>query len=260
MALTNEQLFDLIKDGNEDLKPVLWERVRKLAYMFASQFYRRNGELCRSRGLEEWDIKQLSYIAYASLFDEYDSSKQYTYATALKYALSKQLRGALGKSSDTLNRIVSSLDELVTDEEDGRTVADLIADENSSAPFEDLEDSSEQKNMHNALTTAIQQLPEKEQEVINKYYFDNRTYKSIGDEAGLSIERIRTINSNGLRHLRNPKILKRLREDLGYSSYRLYSGKRDTVEYIATERVYLEEIYKQYAADKAALRSLQAAL
>lgn len=182
------------------------------------------------------------------MFDEYDSSKQYTYATALKYALSKQLRGALGKSSDTLNRIVSSLDELVTDEEDGRTVADLIADENSSAPFEDLEDSSEQKNMHNALTTAIQQLPEKEQEVINKYYFDNRTYKSIGDEAGLSIERIRTINSNGLRHLRNPKILKRLREDLGYSSYRLYSGKRDTVEYIATERVYLEEIYKQYAA------------
>lgn len=144
MALTNEQLFDLIKDGNEDLKPVLWERVRKLAYMFASQFYRRNGELCRSRGLEEWDIKQLSYIAYASLFDEYDSSKQYTYATALKYALSKQLRGALGKSSDTLNRIVSSLDELVTDEEDGRTVADLIADENGSAPFEDLEDSSEQ--------------------------------------------------------------------------------------------------------------------
>lgn len=25
MALSNEQLFDLIKDGNEDLKPVLWE-------------------------------------------------------------------------------------------------------------------------------------------------------------------------------------------------------------------------------------------
>ena len=30
MALTNEQMFDLIKAGNEDLKPVLWERVKRL--------------------------------------------------------------------------------------------------------------------------------------------------------------------------------------------------------------------------------------
>lgn len=31
MALSNEQLFDLIKDGNEDFKPILWERVKNLA-------------------------------------------------------------------------------------------------------------------------------------------------------------------------------------------------------------------------------------
>ena len=37
MALTNEQMFDLIKDGNEDLKPVLWERVKKLMYLFAGR-------------------------------------------------------------------------------------------------------------------------------------------------------------------------------------------------------------------------------
>ena len=69
MALSNEQLFDFIKDGNEDLKPVLWERVKNLAYMLASQFYRRNEDLCRSRGLEAWDIKQLSYLACVSLFE-----------------------------------------------------------------------------------------------------------------------------------------------------------------------------------------------
>ena len=83
MALSNEQLFDLIKDGNEDFKPILWERVKNLAYMLASQFYRRNEDLCRSRGLEEWDIKQLSYLAYASLFDSYNTEKKYGYTTAL---------------------------------------------------------------------------------------------------------------------------------------------------------------------------------
>lgn len=82
MALTNEQLFDLIKDGNEDFKPVLWERLKSLAYMLSSRFYSQNKELCCSRGLEEWDVKQLSYIAYASLFETYSTDKKYMLSTA----------------------------------------------------------------------------------------------------------------------------------------------------------------------------------
>ena len=251
MALSNEQLFDLIKDGNEDFKPILWERVKNLAYMLASQFYRRNGDLCRSRGLEEWDIKQLSYLAYASLFESYNTEKKYGYTTALGYALSRQLREALGKGADTLNRIASSLDEIIGDEEDGRTVADLIADEDSSAPFEQIEDSSEQEYKHKILQEEIDKLPEREQAVINGKYYGGKTLQELSKDMNVSGERVGQLHRSAIRHLRakSNRIWRRLTEDFGYSSYRIYNG-RNNVEYIATERVYLEELYKQYTEEQ----------
>ena len=249
MTLSNEQLFDLIKDGNEDFKPILWERVKNLAYMLASQFYRRNEDLCRSRGLEEWDIKQLSYLAYASLFESYNTEKNYGYTTALGYALSRQLREALGKGADTLNRIASSLDEIIGDEEDGRTVADLIADEDSSAPFEQIEDSSERESISKTLHEAIETLNEQEQGVINGRYFREKTFEELSQEMNISRERVRQVEARALKNLRKPKILRRLNDDLGYSSYRLYD-RHSSVEYIATERAYLDELYKQYAAQR----------
>ena len=249
MALSNEQLFDMIKDGNEDFKPILWERVKNLAYMLSSQFYRRNRDLCRSRGLEEWDIKQFSYLAYASLFESYNTEKKYGYTTALGYALSRQLREALGKGADTLNRIASSLDEIIGDEEDGRTVADLIADEDSSVPFEQIEDSSERESISRTLHEAIETLNEQEQGVINGRYFREKTLEELSQEMNISGERIRQVEVRALRNLRKPKILRRLNDDLGYSSYRLYD-RHSSVDYIATERAYLDELYKQYKEEQ----------
>ena len=249
MALSNEQLFDLIKDGNEDFKPILWERVKNLAYMLSSQFYRRNRDLCRSRGLEEWDIKQFSYLAYASLFESYNTEKKYGYTTALGYALSRQLREALGKGADTLNRIASSLDEIIGGEEDGRTVADLIADEDSSAPFEQIEDSSERESISRTLHEAIETLNEQEQGVINGRYFREKTFEELSQEMNISGERVRQVEARALRNLRKPKILRRLNNDLGYSSYRLYD-RHSGVDYIATERAYLDELYKQYKEEQ----------
>ena len=259
MPLTNEELFDLAIT-NEDLKPVLWERVKKLAYMYASQFHRRNGELCRSRGLELSDLKQLSYLAFSSLFGTYDTqNKEYGYNTALRYALSRQLREALGRDTDTLNRIISSLDELAGDEEDGRTVADLIADEESTAPFEDIEDSSEREVITEHIREAVAELPEQEQAVIQGYYYDNKTLSDVGKDMQISGERVRQIHRKAIKHLRKPRIYRRLLDDLGYSSYRLYTNsRRDSVEYIATERVFIESLCRQYAEKQEERERLEA--
>lgn len=249
MPLTNEELFDLAIT-NEDLKPVLWERVKKLAYMLASNFHRRNGDLCRNRGLELSDLKQLSYLAFSSLFGTYDTqSKEYGYNTALRYALSRQLREALGRDTDTLNRITSSLDELVGDEEDGRTVADLIADEESTTPFEDIADSSEREVITEHIREAVAELPEQEQAVIQGYYYDNKTLADVGEDMHVSGERVRQIHRQAIKHLRKPRIYRRLMNDLGYSSYRLYD-RHSSVEYIATERAYIESICRQYTEEQ----------
>lgn len=260
MHLTNEQLFDLIKDGNEDLQPVLWERVKSLAYMLSSRFYSQNKELCRSRGFEEWDIKQLSYIAYASLFETYSTDKNYAYSTALGYALRNELRTALGKKTDVLSWDNSSLDDTIGEDEDGQPIAETVADETSSAPFEEIEDSSEQEYKHKILQEEIDKLPEREQEIINGKYYGEKTLQELAKGMNVSVERAGQLHRSAIRHLRakSGRIWRRITDNFGYSSYRLYNGGNN-VEYIATERVYLEELYNKYTEEKENRERLAAA-
>lgn len=64
MSLTNEQLAELIQQGNDELKPVLWERVKRLLYSFAGKYYYRYTEYCERCGVSEWDLRQQAYCAY----------------------------------------------------------------------------------------------------------------------------------------------------------------------------------------------------
>lgn len=239
MVLSNEQLFQFIIEGNADLKPVLWERIKKLMYMLCTRFYINNMNLCRSRGLEECDIRQIAYIAYNNTFSTYSADKQYSYTTALDYSLRNEIRSACGRKSDTLNRRPDSLDDLIADE-DGYTLIEVVEDKKSTAPFEQIEDNSERENISKAVRAAVDKLPDQERDVISKYYFDSRTFDSIAEEMGVSCERVRQIKEKAMRYLRHPKISKRLRDDLGYSSYRLY--RHTHVDRIAVDRVMIEQI------------------
>lgn len=57
MALTNEQLAEFIQQGAEDLKPVLWERVRRYLYSRTRRYFFLYNEYCTKNGLTEWDLK-----------------------------------------------------------------------------------------------------------------------------------------------------------------------------------------------------------
>ena len=72
-------------------------------------------------------------------------------------------------------------------------------------------------------------------------------------------ERVRQIHRQAIKHLRKPRIYRRLLDDLGYSSYRLYTNsRRDSVEYIATERVFIEDICRRYTEEREERERLEA--
>lgn len=251
MPLTNEQLFDLIKDGNEELKPVLWERVKNLLYSFCGKLYRKNIRLFASRGLDECDLRQISYLAYHRSFDTY-STGDCAYSTALHYTLHNEIRRAFGKDTDQLNRFSESLDSLAYDESD-TTLAEITPDPSAEEPFQTVEDTDEQECMHRELHKAVKSLPEDERNVIKRYFFEGKTAVEVAAVMGVSSERVRQIRAKALRHLRNPKITRRLSDVLGYGSSWIY--KHTNVEYIAVERVYIEQSQTMRAANIEAMQN-----
>ena len=99
-----------------------------------------------------------------------------------------------------LNQRAGSLDIVAT--EDGRSLTEVIADENVKSPG----DHNADEELHNNLEYWIGTLPDKHCEVISRRFglrgFDAQTLEVVGNEIGLTRERVRQIQVEGLKKLR----------------------------------------------------------
>ena len=205
--MTNEQLAELIgQGGNDELLPILWEKVRRLVYMQCDRIYRRAPERFISHGVEAWDLKQEAYTAFLAAVKSYDAGKGYKLTTYLPLHIKKAVRRILAGNNDALNR-ADSLNELIGEDEDTER-QDLVPDEHSTEPFDEVEEQSIYAELH----ALVDELPEQESEIIKAYYFSGKTMTAIAQENGLSVERIRQVKNSALRRLRLPKNVRRLRE------------------------------------------------
>lgn len=212
--MDNEKLADFIhQGGNDELIPVLWEKVRKLVYIRSEKFYKLNKDLCDRRGVDVWDIKQESYTAYLYALKSFDISKGYKFTTYLEYPFKNAVGDLLGRSKHSVNEPLNtykSLDKSVMLPDGKETeLFELVPDKNSLDFMERMETLSEYETIHKI----VDELPEPCKSVVNKHYFQGVTFTAIADEMGVSKERIRQIHLRALKILRNNKDL---REIYGY--------------------------------------------
>jgi RNA polymerase sigma factor (sigma-70 family) len=247
MPVSNEQLAEFIKGGDSDLKPVLWERVKKLLYMFAGRYFKRCKDYCERCGVSEWDLKQQAYIAFEHSFAGYDTSRG-SYSTYLMFMFKRYVRELFNKdllnSSDSLDRLLD------TESENGETVGDLIPDLSAEKPFDEIAENSIADIVHKA----VEQLPDKEQEVIKRTYFKRHTQKEIAADFGVSVQSVSNYARRALGMLRKNKDIQRLGDELRYSSQRAYQNSLSSfkrygmsgVERVAIERADTERNLKEW--------------
>ncbi|HFC98308.1 MAG TPA: FliA/WhiG family RNA polymerase sigma factor [Thermosulfurimonas dismutans] len=113
------------------------------------------------------------------------------------YRLLEEIRGISLVDLDSLRKKL---------EDEGLDWADILSDAGENDPFERLG----LKELAEALSRAIAELPEKEKLVITLYYYEGLTMKEIGRVLGYTESRISQLHSKALLRLRG-----RLREMLG---------------------------------------------
>ena len=209
---TNEELAMKIQQGERDKLPELWTQVERFVGYVAR---RRLQHLPEGTGLEYDDLYNAGYIAFVDAVNRFDPERDASLLTILKLSLKTAFAEAAGYRSqkqrkDPLHR-AGSIYDLIPGTEDLRVV-DSIPDESAAEAFEEAEHREYLEQLHGELENALSRIPEPQEGIIRRRFYDGDTLHTIGQDIGLSPARVRQIEHDGFRSLRNPRIGKGLLE------------------------------------------------
>ncbi len=209
--MTNEEMAVMINNGQTELIPALWERVRKLVGKFTYNYYTKHYELCKRAGVTDEDLLQEAYFGFIKAIQAYPSQSGNMFTSYLNFPIQSCFVAITGQRTsksrkEPLNN-ATSLNTPVSDTDDGVYLQDTLQDENAHVDFEQIELTDMQKIVREELA---QLKDAKQQDFISLHYLHEQSYQAIANQSGISRERVRQIINDGLRKLRNSKRLKAL--------------------------------------------------
>lgn len=203
--MTNEQLAEFIKaGGNDELTPILWERVRKLLYAIANKYYTAHCSKCERCGVTVWDLKQTAYSAYLGAVRAYDSKKGYQFTAYLDLQFKTSVRSLFGK--DLLN-VSESLNAAVKADEESETEwMQLVADETSLDDFEQIY----KENTAAIVRKAVERLPDELKSVIYCRYYKELSFEKTARKLAIAEKEALNRERRAIQLLRNDRDMRLL--------------------------------------------------
>ncbi len=196
--MTNEQLAGFIKQGgNDELIPLLWERVRKLMHMLSNRYFAAYSDRLTACGITAEDIRAAAYPAFLRAVDGFNEKKGFKFASYLHYPLKNEIR----RSEMTAIPTATELIDLIPD----KAVFDFV-------------ERVERDSLCGAVRAAVAKLDPEYREYINKRFYKGMTYKEIAAERGTSLQAARQYESNLMHKLRQNDDFIRINKELHLSS------------------------------------------
>ena len=219
--MTTEQLAELIGQGdNNELLPLLWEKMRKLYRMWSDGYYTAHKERCDLCGVTPDDLRQEGYLSMLEAVKAYNSRseehKDTSFTSFCKFPFKSHAAELTGtrthkRHNEPLNRCRSDIDSPLpgVDGDSSETIGTTTPDPEAEQPFRDIEHSDYCRSIRAAVANTLKE-DSREHQVIKCRYYEDLTLKETGKAFGLSIERIRQLEKAAMRQLRNSRGLRSL--------------------------------------------------
>lgn len=207
---TNEELAEMIQQGQRELMPELWDQLYRFVCYKANRWcaaWKHNRP-----GLEPDDLIQSAFPALVQAVDSFSPEKG-LFVTWFNYHMKTAFAEELGcRSPAQLKRLENNTISLDTElpDGDGATLCDLIEDPSALQAFEDCEDRLYREEIRPVVHAAVDALPDRQRDVVRLRYLEDKTLKETGSQIGVSAENVRQHERKALRTLARDKSMKRL--------------------------------------------------
>ncbi len=257
--MTNEQLAELIgQGGNNNLLPLLWEKMRYLYRMWSGKYYSTHKERCDLCGVTVQDLQQESYLSMLDAVRAYhirsEEHKDTLFSSFCLFPFKNHAAELIGIRTrsgynEPLNQCRNSLDDPLTDKdgENDDTLMTLIPDNESEQPFRDIEETDYRRFFRETVADTLKDNP-RELETIERRFYNGEFLGQIAADMGVSLERIRQIEYKALKRLRKSKAIRDFQEISCYKKVSVSSFLSTRVS--AVEKVVEELEWRQKVIDR----------
>ncbi|MBR4111860.1 MAG: sigma-70 family RNA polymerase sigma factor [Ruminiclostridium sp.] len=248
--MTNEQLAELIgQGGNDELLPLLWEKMRKLYIQWSGKYYTTHKERCDLCGVTADDLRQEGYLSMLEAVKAYTSRTEEHTDTAFTsyclYPFKTHAAALIGvrttrTRNEPLNRYRGDIDSPLDgiDGDSSETIGTTTPDPEAEQPFRDIEEADYCRLIRETVAETLNDKPQ-ELETIERRYYNGETLGQIAADYGVTRERIRQIEYKALRRLRKSKAMRNFQEISCYKHVSISSYQRthiSAVEKVVEER------------------------
>lgn len=219
--MINEELVQLIKQGNKCYYATLWEQTSRLIYKL---IYKHGAKRKLPNDIEFDDILQCGYFAMVNAVNAYNPEKDLKFNTYLEFQVMNAIQLTIDrgqrKSLNTPRLQEYSYNQTVSNQ-DGEEVEIiyLMQDKNSPKIYE----STELTDLQERVWQAVAELPKKLQEIITRYYFKGENLPTLAEKLDISVETVRQKKRQGLRLLQQNRALKQLYNNYDRHYHHRYS-------------------------------------
>lgn len=215
-----DELAAAVQAGDNSKLCELWDKISGFVKWKASRTMTALELLNNAYRVEFDDLYQSGYFAMLSALETYKPESGpflswLVYYLQTAFAETAGYRTKQGRAENAAAR----LDAPLNDDGQQSSLADLVPDHTAQEAFENIEEKEYQKQLHKALEDALEELPEKQGDVLRLRYFGKQTIGEAGGSLGVSAEQVRQMEQKGLRALRQSKTAAQLIPFLEFDYY-----------------------------------------
>ncbi|MEE1280968.1 MAG: sigma-70 family RNA polymerase sigma factor [Acutalibacteraceae bacterium] len=209
--MTNEELAQLIKQGNKRYYATLWEQTSRLIHKL---IYKHASKRKLPNDIDFDDILQCGYFAMVNAVNAYSPEKDLKFNTYLEFQVMNAIQLTIDrgqrKGMNTPRLQEYSYNRTVSNSEGEEVeIIDLMPDKQSPKIYE----GAELTDLQERVWQAVAELPEKLREIITGYYFNGENLSTQAERLGVSVQTVTQRKRQGLRLLERNRALKQLYND-----------------------------------------------